>query len=179
MLQPLHDTDESQVLPTMIDLWESEFLPRLPAHSVDQAYALHAFERVRQIRSPTDLLRGLFAYVLSSCSWRTISCWATSMDLAEMSDRAWAKRLTQALAWLQWMLDQLLASPDVASLLPESLCDVRILLIDASTLKQPGGTGDDWRLHLAYDLLRGEMAEVRITDKHGAESTSALPSAAK
>jgi hypothetical protein len=170
MLQPFHDTDESQGLQTVIDLWESEFLPRLPAHCVEQAYALQAFERARQIRSPTDLLRGLFAYVLTSCSWRTVSCWATIIGLAEMSDRAWAKRLNQALPWLQWMLDQLLASPDVASLLPEIPCDVRILLIDASTLKQPGGTGDDWRLHLAYDLLRGAMAEVRVTDKHGAES---------
>jgi hypothetical protein len=47
---------------------------------------------------------------------------------------------------------------------------VRVLLIDASSLKQPGGTGDDWRLHLAYDLLRGQMAEIRLTDQQGGES---------
>ena len=29
----------------------------------------------------------------------------------------------------------------------------RILLIDATRLKQPGGSGDDWRVHLGYDVL--------------------------
>jgi len=36
----------------------------------------------------------------------------------------------------------------------------RVLLVDASRLRQPGGTGDDWRLHLAYDLPAGRMSEV-------------------
>jgi hypothetical protein len=38
------------------------------------------------------------------------------------------------------------------------------LLIDASTLKQVGGSGDDWRLHTAYDLIAGRLAQVVVTD---------------
>ena len=40
---------------------------------------------------------------------------------------------------------------------------------DASTLSQPGGTGDDWRLHLAYDLLAGRMHQVGVMDRRGGE----------
>jgi hypothetical protein len=41
--------------------------------------------------------------------------------------------------------------------------------VDASTLGQPGGTGDDWRLHLAYDVTVGRLNPVRVTDRHGGE----------
>jgi hypothetical protein len=43
------------------------------------------------------------------------------------------------------------------------------VLVEASTLGQPGGTGDDWRLHLAYDLLAGRMHQVGVTDRRGGE----------
>jgi hypothetical protein len=45
----------------------------------------------------------------------------------------------------------------------------RLVLVDVSTLGQPGGTGDDWRLHLAYDLLAGRMYQVDVTDRRGGE----------
>ena len=41
--------------------------------------------------------------------------------------------------------------------------------MDASCLGQPGGTGDDWRLHLAYDFLAGRMSHVQVTDRRGGE----------
>jgi hypothetical protein len=43
------------------------------------------------------------------------------------------------------------------------------VLVDASTLGQPGGTGDDWRLPLADDLLAGRMHQVGVTDRRGGE----------
>jgi len=45
----------------------------------------------------------------------------------------------------------------------------RVILIDATRLKEPGGCGDDWRLHLGYDLLAGRLLDVRVTDQHTAE----------
>jgi IS4 transposase len=44
-----------------------------------------------------------------------------------------------------------------------------LLLVDATRLRQIGGSGDDWRAHLAYDLYAGRMAQVRVTDRKGAE----------
>jgi hypothetical protein len=43
------------------------------------------------------------------------------------------------------------------------------VLIDATRLKEPGGCGDDWRLHLGYDLLAGRLLDVRVSDRHTAE----------
>jgi hypothetical protein len=45
----------------------------------------------------------------------------------------------------------------------------RLLLVDASGLHQPGGPGDDWRRHLAYDLMAGRMQQVGGTDRRGGE----------
>ncbi len=46
----------------------------------------------------------------------------------------------------------------------------RILIVDGSTFGEPGGPGDQWRLHLSYDLTQGQVHHVAITDRHGAES---------
>ena len=46
----------------------------------------------------------------------------------------------------------------------------RILLIDATRWKTPGGTGDDVRLHQSYELRAGRMEQVQVTDRHQAES---------
>ena len=42
-------------------------------------------------------------------------------------------------------------------------------MIDATRLRHPGGTGDDWRVHFAYDFTAGRMDEVVVTDQHSAE----------
>ena len=42
--------------------------------------------------------------------------------------------------------------------------------MDATRIKQVGGTGDDWRVHLAYDLRACHLIQVHVTDKHTAES---------
>src|SRR5690348_1011846 len=170
MPQPLHDTHLLQSPQVVQDWWEHGIVARLPADYAQQAMTQKAFARARKLRGPQDLLRGILAYVLSTYSLRALSCWALLTDLADMSDRAWGKRLRQAGPWLQWLLETLLEAPGVTHLLPSLPADRRVLLVDASSLKQPGGSGDDWRLHLAYDLLQSRMAEVRLTDQHGGEA---------
>lgn len=170
MPQSLHDTHLPGPSQVFTSSWEPDIVAHLPADYAQLAVEKQAFQRTRQIQTPQDLLRGIFAYVLGPYSLRALSCWATLMEVAEMSDRAWGKRLRKAGPWLQCLLDQQLGAPSVTHLLPALPPEVRVLLIDASSLKQPGGTGDDWRLHLAYDLLRAQMAEVRLTDQHGAEA---------
>ena len=45
----------------------------------------------------------------------------------------------------------------------------RLRVVEASRLRQPGGTGDDWRLHLAYDFTAGRMGQVLVTAQHTGE----------
>src|SRR5438874_12311179 len=93
------------------DQWSQEVVPRLPKELEKEALRLKAFVRKREVRSPSDLLRALLHYVLGMLSWRRVGMWAVLLQLANMGESAWRKRLRKASAWLLWMFAELLAVP--------------------------------------------------------------------
>lgn len=165
MPQPEHDSlssVSSQLQALIQNGWEREVLSQLPSGFQQQASLLRAFVRANTLKCVGDLLRGLLAYVLSVSSQRELG---VLIDLANLSHVAWLKRLRAARGWLLWLLIELLAVSAPAAVVEQP----RVILIDATRLKEPGGCGDDRRLHLGYDLLAGRLLDVRVTDQHTAE----------
>jgi hypothetical protein len=168
MPQPEHDTVSplsAQLQALIQEGWEQEVLSQLPIDYEQQARTMGAFVRARGLTCVGNLIRGLLAYVLCAPSLRQLGAWAVLIGLANVSHVAWQKRLRHARDWLLWLLIELLAVTAAAPAVEQT----RVILIDATRLKEPGGCGDDWRVHLGYDLLAGRLLDVRISDRHTAE----------
>jgi DDE family transposase len=151
------------------DDWATEVVARLPERVEQQARALKAFQRSRQIRSATDLLRGLLAYVSTTHSFAHLSMWSVLIGLADVSATDWRKRLQRASMWGNWLLQELLATSSAVApwLLRGGVR--RVLLIDGTHLKCRGPLGQLWRVHTAFDLLAGRLTPLHVTDTHEAE----------
>jgi hypothetical protein len=150
------------------DLWESEIVPHLPPDLEEQARILGAFQRRRALACATDLLRALLASVLLATSLQHLGAWAVLAEVAAISAPAWHKRLLKSRPFLHWLLTELLAPPlPPVRLFPQA--HGNILLVDATRFGQVGGSGDDWRLHTAYNFSIGRLAQVTLTDQSGGE----------
>jgi len=171
MSQPHHTLPavSEQLQAVINEGWEQEVLPQLPTDYEQQAEQLHALRRHREFGRASDLLRGVLAYVLCAPSFRQLGGWAVLIGLTNISHVAWRTHLRKARAWLLWLLCELLAVTTPPASSPSHNVP-RILLIDATRLKQPGGSGDDWRVHIGYDLLGGRLVQVRVADRHTAEA---------
>jgi hypothetical protein len=99
---------------------------------------------------------------------RLLGAWALLIGLADRCERAWRKRKRRANEWVLWLCGELIGSPVPSTWLREREVG-RVLLIDATCIRPVGGTGDDWRLHTAYDLCAGRLSQVSITDRRGGE----------
>ena len=150
--------------------WSQEILPRLPEALEAQARALGAFVRIRQLRTAADLRRRLLVYALCGLSFRGLGIWAVLTGIGCLSEKAWRKRVPRAERWISWLLGTLIAMAQRPTWLPKGLTGTGIVLVDFSSIKVIGGTGDDVRLHLGYDLRAVRMDHVVVSRRHQAES---------
>jgi hypothetical protein len=146
--------------------WQS-LLKRLPNDWEEQAIKQGAWQRVRKLTKITDLLRGLLVYAVCGYSFRELGMWATLVGIGSLSERAWRKRMARAQDWISWMLGALIGLQQSPRWLPQTAG--RILLLDASRLKTPAGSGEDVKMHTTYNLRQGRLEAVEVTDRYSAE----------
>lgn len=158
-------SDYTKLTPS--DRWAMEVAPRLPHDLEAQALALGALRRHRSFTSATLLLRGLLAYALQANSLAELAAWGVLSDVADLVASAWLKRLRAATPWLSWLLSTLLGATPAPWLAAYGRWRAKV--IDITTVGTVGGTGDDWRVQVSYDLLAGQFSHLVITDRSSGE----------
>jgi hypothetical protein len=152
--------------------WQA-VLKRLPSDWEEQAIKLKAWQRLRKLACVGDLLRALLVYAACGFSFRQLGLWATLVGVGCLSERAWRKRVERAQEWIRWLLGSLIGSQQSPDWLPKTVG--RVWLIDASRVKTPAGSGEDVKVHSAYNLGAGRLEAVEVSDRHSAEGLHHFP----
>lgn len=166
-------SDHANASAVIVEDWE-QLRVLLPTDLDASAEAKRALLRRRGVRQASDLLRLIFVYAVCDWSLRAVGAWATVMGLATLSDVALLKRLRNSKAWVGHLIVELLAQRMV--LRPQA--GVRLRLVDATVITQPGSRGVDWRVHLSLDLGRMCLDGIEVTDAKGGETLARFPSQA-
>lgn len=135
-----------------------------------------ALKRRRSVRSGEELVRLTLAYSLLDFSLRSTAAWWASIGQPAMSDVAVLKRLKSATPFLEQVLNSMLSQAASGPVIAQA--GLRIRLIDATTVSEPGSNGTDWRLHVGYDPAKGVIDSVQVTDVHGGEGLDRAAAAA-
>jgi hypothetical protein len=162
-----------KIRPKILDEW-SEVSARLPAgfDLEATARARGAFTRARQIKDAATLLRLALAYGGVGMSLRETCTWAEASGIASLSDPSLLERLCKAAPWLGDILAALIAEQEKGP--AGRWAGYRLRALDGTSICQPGADGITWRLHVGYDLARGQVDQLELTDVHGAENLQRL-----
>jgi hypothetical protein len=136
----------------------------LPGNYQQQAYRQGAFARARKFASPRQLLQTLLVYCAMDFSLRACAGQFAGRQ-GYISDTAILKRFRRCVPWVQALAAQIMAP---AQRLMEG--GLRFVVIDGSTVQAPGAKGTSYRLHLAMDLIRLTLLQVKVTDDRQGES---------
>jgi len=134
--------------------WNKIISPHLPKNLDEIAKQEGVLKRKRSLRSVADLLKVLFLYACSSFSFRILAAASCALGIADISDTAWRKHFSKAVPLLRGILQAMLSA-----LVPA---------VDVSAFE--GASQHQQRIHLCYSLNENRMKQVKVTDKHTAES---------
>lgn len=165
-----HFTTPDKNAQEISDNWNKIILPHLPENLDEIAKQEGILKRKRGLHSVTDLLKVLFLYACSGFSFRILAAASCALGIADISDTAWRKHFSKAAPFLrgilQAMLSALVPAVDVSAFRGVK----NVLLVDTSTVRQEGARQHQQRIHLCYSLNENRMKQVKVTDKHTAES---------
>lgn len=146
-----------------------DLLKNLPHDYKETAIKSRAFLRARKIKSPLELMHLVLMYCGIDHVLREAAGNFTLLS-EQITDTAVQKRLTACAPWLKMILEQMWFAG--ISKLPGNL---RLIVIDGSSLSVAGANGTSYRLHIAIDLVQLSIVHIEVTDQHIGESLAHYP----
>jgi hypothetical protein len=131
-----------------------------------------AVKRLRGFDSMDAVLRTLLLHAGRGWSLRETAVQAKLAGIAEVSDVALMDRLRLAEPWLRGLCEGLWKANGVC-LEPEVSHRV-VRLLDATTVKEPGKTGSQWRIHYSLRLPGLECDHFELTPMRGKDTGEKL-----
>jgi len=160
-----------QIASLLSGRWDELALAVMPGAELQAlAREKRAIVRSRKLGEAQQLLRLAFLYGPAGMSLRTAAGWASGSGLAQLSDVAVLKALRRMSDWMEALVGRALEN----RLEQAIACDRPIVLIDATSVAEPGGKTSDWILHCRYRSGVG-FTGFELTDQHGGEHLSRHP----
>ncbi len=142
--------------------WEELASAVMPGAELQSSARTHrAIVRSRKLGDAGQLLRLAWLYGPCGMSLRSAAGWASGSGLAEVSDVAVLKALRRMADWMEALVGRALQSR-----LDRAISSERpIVLIDATSVVEPGGMQSNWVLHARY---RGDVGFTgfELSDQH-------------
>lgn len=149
-------------LPHSTNILFEQFTQELPSNYQEMAYEFKAFTRPRNIRSPLQLLEVVMLYCGMDFSLRSCAGQISQMQ-GYISDTSVNDRLEACVPWVKAMLVDVFGFESVIN-----NGSFRLIVIDGSTVQEPGAKQTTYRLHVAIDLVSITFHQVELTtDKEG------------
>lgn len=151
------------------DVWHALLALLPPGPELERrARTTGAFRRKRGVREATDLLRVALSYGFCGLSFDSAASWARANESAQLCKAAVIRRIRGCGEWLEGLLLEKLS----ARLPNAQLGGLKVRLVDATRVSQPGSKGAAWRVHACYDPVSGKLCELFISDSKGGERLS-------
>jgi hypothetical protein len=153
----------------MLDDWQV-IVRLLPADWEVMARQCGALRRGRGIRDAQTLLRILLIHLADGCSLVETALRAAQAGWCHVSPVALFKRLQASEQWLRWLAEHLWhrrERPHAAGR--------HFRVIDATTVRETGRTGSEWRIHYSLDLANLQCDHFELTDVRGGETFRRIP----
>ena len=157
----------------LLAIWELVRVHLPPDFDLEQtARERRAFLRKREVKDALSLFRLAMAYGGCGMSLRETCAWAEALRLACLSEPSLMERLCKAAPWLGHILAAMIEQQ--ATIPAKRWAGYRLRALDATAICAPGADRTTWRLHVGYDLAKGQVDHIELTDGRGGENLQRL-----
>ena len=150
----------------------TDIIQYLPPDWAAQAKTCGAFTRVRNIKTPEDLLALNMLYITNEGSFQLASSMMKLTKGISLNKNAVYERITASGEWLRWMANALCKMQGATIEKPLFLGNRQVQLLDASDETTKGKEKSTWRLHYVFNLFEFQCTSMELTtNKEGERLT--------